>query len=131
MSKSISAEFGIAQVRMESMSLANENHTIPDHLVPAAFKGFLESFQFTRLGLPAGRQIVRIGQKLGDPVQRKHWISRFCLPLRNALLLNRPLRVSFNGIPVFLVPQGAVAGDIWAGLRCGRHEVSFLLSVLE
>ena len=131
MSKSISAEFGIAQVRMESMALANENHTIPDHLVPAAFKGFLESFQFTRLGLRAGRKIVRIVQKLGDPVQRKHWISRFCLPLRNALLLNRPLRVSFNGIPVFLVPQGAVAGDIWAGLRCGRHEVSFLLSVLE
>jgi FkbM family methyltransferase len=53
------------------------------------------------------------------------------LPLRNAMLLNRPLSVSFNKIPVFLVPQGAVAGDIWVGPRRERHDVSFLLSVLE
>ena len=55
----------------------------------------------------------------------------FGLPLRNAMLLNRPLTVSFNGYAFFLEPRGAIAGDIWAGLRCESQEVSFILNVLE
>jgi FkbM family methyltransferase len=51
--------------------------------------------------------------------------------LRNAIFLNRRITVSIDGIPVFLLPQGATAGDIWAGLRCERHEVSFILSALK
>jgi FkbM family methyltransferase len=51
--------------------------------------------------------------------------------MRNAILLSRPLTVSFSGIPVFLAPHGATAGDIWAGVRCESHEVSFILSVLD
>jgi FkbM family methyltransferase len=47
------------------------------------------------------------------------------------MLLNRPLTVSLNGIPVSLVPQGAVAVNLWAGLRSEKQEVSFILSVLE
>ena len=116
---------------METMALAKEDHMAPDHLVPPAFKDFLESFPFGRWGIRAGRKIVRILRKLGDPVQRKLWISRFSLPLRNAVLLNRPLTVYIDGIPVRLVPRGATAGDLWAGLGSERHEASFLLSVLE
>jgi FkbM family methyltransferase len=47
------------------------------------------------------------------------------------MLLKRPLTISFDGIPVSLVARGAVAGEIWTGLRSGRHEVSFILSLLE
>lgn len=113
------------------MALAKEDHMAPDRLVPPAFKDFLESFPFGRWGIRAARKIVRILQKLRDPGQRKLWMSRFCLPVRNAMLLNRPLTVSFNGIAVSLAPRGAVAGNIWAGLGGEKHEVSFILSVLE
>jgi FkbM family methyltransferase len=116
---------------METMALAKENQTAPDHLLPPAFKDFLESFPFGSWGVRAGRKIVRILHKMRDPALHKLWISRFCLPVRNAMLLNRPLTVSFNGIPVFLEPRGAVAAAIWTGLRCENHEVSFILSVLE
>jgi FkbM family methyltransferase len=121
----------LPHVRMETMALAKEDHTAPDHQASPAVRDFLESFPFGRGGIRAGRKIVRILRKLRDPVQRKLWIGRFCLPVRNAMFLNRRLAVSFNGIPVFLVPQGAVAGDIWAGLLRERHEVSFLLNALE
>jgi FkbM family methyltransferase len=116
---------------MEMMALAKEDHMAPDHLIPPAVKDFLESFQFGRWGIRAGRKTVGILHRLRDPAQRKLWVSRFFLPLRNAMLLNRPLTVSFNGISVFLEPRGAVAGNIWAGLGGERHEVSFILSVLE
>jgi FkbM family methyltransferase len=116
---------------MQTMALANEERMAPDHLVPPAVKDFLESFPIGRWGIRAGRKTIGILHKLRDPDQRKLWISRFSLPLRNALLLNRPLTVSFNGIPVFLEPRGAVAGNIWAGLGGERQEVSFLLNVLE
>jgi FkbM family methyltransferase len=116
---------------MEMMALAKEDHMAPDHLVPPAVKDFLESFQFGRWGIRAGRKTVGILHRLRDPDQRKLWISRFCLPLRNAMLLDRPLTVSFNGIPVFLEPRGAVAGNLWAGLGSERNEISFILSVLE
>ncbi len=113
------------------MSLAKEDRMAPDHLVPPPVKDYLESFQFGRWGIRAGRKIVRILQKFQDPAQRKLWIGRFCLPVRNAVLLNRPVTVSFDGIPVVLEPHGAVAGNIWAGLGGERHEVSFILSVLD
>jgi FkbM family methyltransferase len=116
---------------METMALAKEDQMPPEHLVPPAIKNFLESFPFGRWGIRGGRQIVRLLRKLRDPGQRKLWMSRFSLPLRNAVLLNRPLAVSFNGISVFLEPRGSIAGDIWAGLRCEKHEVSFILSALE
>lgn len=113
------------------MALAKESQPAADHLVPPAAKDFLESHPFGRWGIRTGRKIVRILRKLRDPGQRKLWIGRFCLPLRNAMLLNRPLTVSFHGIPVLLVPRGEVAGEIWAGVHRERQEVSFILSVLE
>jgi FkbM family methyltransferase len=113
------------------MALAKGNHMAPERLVPPAVKDLLESFSFGRWGIRGGRQIVQLLQKLRDPGQRKLWMSRFSLPLRNAVLLNRPLTVSFNGISVSLVPRGAVAADLWARLRSEKHEVSFILSVLE
>jgi FkbM family methyltransferase len=116
---------------MDTMALAKEQNAAPDHVVPPAIRNFLESAKFGRWGLRVGRGIVRVLQKMRNPVQRKLWIRQFGLPLRNAMLLNRPLTVSFEGIPVRLVPRGATAGDFWAGLRCETHEVTFILSVLE
>lgn len=111
------------------MALAREHYPAPGSILPPAIRNFLECFKFGRLGLRAGRKVVRTMQALR--LQRTRWMRQFGLPLRNAMLLNRPLTVSFNGIPVFLAPQGAVAGDIWAGPRRERHDVSFILSVLE
>jgi FkbM family methyltransferase len=116
---------------METMALAKENHMAPDHLVPPAVKDFLESFQFGRWGIRAGRKVVRILQNMREPAPRKLWIGRLSLPLRNAMLLNRPLSASFNGISVLLEPRGAVAGNLWAGFGCEEHEVSFILNALE
>jgi len=116
---------------METMALANEKCAAPDHLLPPAIRNFLESVKFGRWGLRAGRKIVRTLQKVRNPVQRRLWIRQFGLPLRNAILLNRPVKLSFDGNPVLLMPQGATAGDFWAGLRCETHEVTFILSALE
>jgi FkbM family methyltransferase len=113
------------------MALVKDPYAVPDPLLPPGVKNFLGSFQFGRWGLRVGRIIIQVLRKSRDPVQRKLWISRFGLPLRNAIFLNRPLTVSFNGIQVLLAPQGSIAGDIWAGVRCERHEVSFILDVLE
>lgn len=113
------------------MALVKDQYAVPDPLLSPGLKNSLEEFSLGRLGLRAGRKLVRSLRKLRNPVQRKLWISRFGLPLRNAIFLNRRITVSIDGIPVFLLPQGATAGDIWAGLRCERHEVSFILSALK
>jgi FkbM family methyltransferase len=114
---------------METMALSKEQYAPPEPLLPPAFKSFLEGFKFGRLGLRAGRKIVRTIQALR--IQRVLWMRQFGLPLRNAMLLNRPLTVSFEGIPVRLVPQGHIASLFWTGLRFERHEVAFILSVLQ
>jgi FkbM family methyltransferase len=116
---------------MGTMALAKDQYAVPDALLPSGFKNSLEGFKFGRLGLRAGRKFVRILRQLSNPVQRKFWICRFGLPLRNLILLNRQIAVSIDGISVLLFPQGATAGDIWAGLRCEKHEVSFILGALK
>ena len=113
------------------MALVKHEYVVSESLLPSGLKNSLEGFKFGRLGLRAGRKLLRTLRKLGDPAQRKLWVIRFGLPLRNAIFLNRQITVSIDGIRVFLFPQGATAGDIWAGLRMERHEVSFILSVLE
>jgi len=113
------------------MGLAKEHQMASDRLVPPAIKEFLESFRAGRWGIRAGRKIVQALRNFRDPVHRKVWISRIFLPPRNVLLWNRPIKVSFAGIPVFLEPRGAVAAAIWTGARCESYEVSFILSVLE
>ncbi len=113
------------------MALAKDQYAVPDPLLSPGVKNFLEGFKFGQWGLRVGRKIIQFLRKSRDPVQRKLWIGRFGLPLRNAMLLNRPLTVSFNGIPVLLEPRGSIAGDIWAGVRCESHEVSFILNALE
>jgi FkbM family methyltransferase len=113
------------------MTIAKDQYAVPDPILSSGAKNFLEGFTFGRWGLRAGRKIIQCLRKSRDPRQRKMWINRFGLPLRNAMLRNRPLTVSFERFSVMLAPQGATAGDIWAGIRCERHEVSFILSVLE
>lgn len=113
------------------MALAKDQYAAPAPLLSPGVKNLLEGFKFGRWGLGVGRKIVQFLRKAKDPLQRKFWISRFGLPLRNTMLLNRPLTISFNGIDVFLVPQGSTASDIWAGIRCESHEVSFILTALK
>ena len=114
---------------METMSLAKEQYAAAGPVLPPAVKNFLEGFKFGRFGLRAGRKIVRTMQAIR--LQRTLWMRQFGMPLRNALLLNRPLTVSFEGITVRLVPRGQVAAFFWTGHRFERHEVAFTLSVLE
>ena len=116
---------------MDTMALVKDQFALPEPLLPPGVKNFLESFKFGRLGVRAGRKFVQILRTSRDPMQRKLWIGRFGLPLRNAVLLNRPLPVSFHGIPVLLAPHGEVAGDVWAGVRRERQDVSFLLGMLQ
>jgi len=93
------------------MALAKEQYAAQDHVIPPAIRNFLESVAFGRLGLRAGRKIIRMMQKVRNPIQRKLWVRQFGMPLRNAMLLNRTLTVSFDGASLRLVPRGAIAGD--------------------
>jgi FkbM family methyltransferase len=104
---------------------------VPEPLISPAVKAALENSRFGRIGLGVGRPVVRFFRKLRDPVRHKVWIRQFGLPLRNAMLLNRPVTASFDGITVRLHPRGATASEFWAGIRCETHEVSFILRVLE
>lgn len=111
------------------MALTKEQSVAATPVLPPAVKSFLEGFRFGRLGLRVGRKTVRLMQAFR--LQRKIWIRQFGLPLRNAVLLNRPLTVSFEGIPVQLVPRGHIAGLFWTGLNFERHEIAFVLNALE
>jgi FkbM family methyltransferase len=111
------------------MSLSKGQYVVSDPLLPPAVKNFMEGFKFGRLGLRAGRKIVRMVQALR--LQRKLWMRQFGLPIRNVVLLNRPLTVSFDGIPVRLVPRGQIAGFLWTGVRSESQAISFILSTLE
>jgi len=113
------------------MALAKEQYPAADRILPASARSFLEDFQFGRWGIGAGRKIAQSLRSVQNPAQRKLWVRRRSLPLRNALLLNRPLTVFFGGIAVSLVPQGAVAAEIWIGLSGKKQQAAFLLSVLE
>lgn len=113
------------------MTVARVPYEVPEPILTPGLKHFLESFGVGRWGIRAGRKIRRSLQMIKDPVQHKEWIRQFGLPLRNAVLFNRPLTVTLDGVEIVLAPRGATAGDIWAGLRCERHEVSFILGVLE
>jgi FkbM family methyltransferase len=116
---------------MRTVALAKEESATPAPILSPGARNFLERFQVGQLALRIGRAIRPVVRKIQNPIQRRIWIRQFLLPLRNATLLNRPLRVSFGDGSVFLVPQGSAASDIWTGLRHERHEVSFLQSILE
>jgi len=111
------------------MAVSRERHAGPEPLLPPAIKSFLEGFELGRLGLRLGRKIVRGTQALR--FQREVWMRQLGLPLRNAVLLNRSLTVSFEGIPIHLVPKGHVASLFWTGHKFEKYEVAFILSVLE
>jgi FkbM family methyltransferase len=113
------------------MALLKDQYAAPEPLLPPRVKNILAGFKIGRWGIGAGRKIIQFLQKSRNPLQRRLWISRFSLPVRNAILLNQPVTVSFDGIPVLLTPQGATATDIWAGVRCESHEVSFILGALK
>jgi FkbM family methyltransferase len=116
---------------METMAIAKDRYAVPTPLLPPEVKNFLAGFKVGSLGLRACRKFIQILRMSRDSVQRKLWISRFCLPLRNAMLMNRPLTVSFDGIPIRLAPHGEVAGDVWTQLRRERQDDSFLLTALK
>lgn len=111
------------------MALAREQYAGPTHVVPPTIRNFLERFESGRLVLRAGRKIVRIVQAVR--LQRTLWLRQFGLPLRNVVLFNRPLTVSFEGMTLRLSPKGQVATFSWTGVIFARHEIAFILSVLE
>ncbi len=113
------------------MAVARAQQTLPDPILDPGVKNFLESFLLGRWGIRAGRQARQWLRALRDPVQHKIWLRQWILPLRNLAVWNRPIPLSIDGISVRMVPRGETAGDIWAGLRCETHEISFILNVVE
>jgi FkbM family methyltransferase len=115
---------------INTMAHAREHYQSLDRILPPSIRNFLGEFKFGRLGLQVGSKTRLILREGGDLIRFKVWIRKFALPLRNVILFNRPLAISFGEIPVLLVPRGTLAGNVWTGLRRDRNEVSFLLSIL-
>ncbi len=113
------------------MALAKEHYPALDRILPTTARNFLWDFPLGRRGIGAVQKIVRSVRALRNPSKRKLWMRQRLLPLRNVVLLNRPLTVSFDGVPVSFVPQGAFAREIWSGIGGKKQEVSFLLNALE
>lgn len=85
-------------------------------------------------------QMIAYGRKLAGVVRRKfrsrkRAVWRQCLGfsfrIRNILLVRRPIRVNVAQVPFRLAPKGAVALDIWSGLRFERNELQFILEVFQ
>jgi FkbM family methyltransferase len=117
--------------KTETMALTENQFAVPAPILPPKVENFLGVFQLGRLGIRLGRAIRRFLRKIRDPIQHKIWIRQFVLPIRNTILLNRPLTVSIGEMTVFLAPRGSTAGDIWVGLHSESHEVSLILNMLE
>jgi FkbM family methyltransferase len=52
-------------------------------------------------------------------------------PARNVLSRRKPLTVRARGQRFFLVAEGAVAADTWSQSRFERHELDFILNILQ
>jgi FkbM family methyltransferase len=114
---------------MEKMSVTRDKYAVSSSFLPSGVKDFLESFRMGRLGLRGGRKAIRILQAL--QLQRKLWMRQFGLPLRNVMLFNRPLTISFGNIQIRLVPRGQIASFFWTEHRFENIEIEFILNVLE
>lgn len=55
----------------------------------------------------------------------------FLFSARNALLLNKPLSIRAGGQSYLLSPKGSVPLEMWAGRYFERHELEFMLRVLD
>lgn len=113
------------------MAVNKDQYAVPEPLLSPGVKNFLDNFKIGRLGLQVGRKIIGFLRKSRDPIQRKLWIGQLGLPLRNALLLNRPLAISLEGVPIQFAPQGQIAASVWTGRHFERHEIAFILRMLE
>lgn len=51
--------------------------------------------------------------------------------VRNAIKRSAPIRAEVGGVSFCLVPEGAIAFDIWSGLRFERPELEFIVKVLR
>ena len=114
----------------QKAALAKQDYALPEPILTPGVKAFLENFRCGQVGLRAGRAIRKALRKLRDPIQHKIWIRQYALPLRNAMLLARPLAVHVGYVPVLLTPRGSTAGDFWAGLSSAGHEDALILSLL-
>jgi len=113
------------------MAVARAQHALPEPILNPGVKNFLESYRLGRLGIHSARKVRRLFYTLRDPLQHKTWIRQFVLPVRNALLMNRPVTVSAAGTRLILEPRGSTAGDIWTGLRSEEHQFSFFRNILN
>jgi len=59
---------------------------------------------------------------------RRKWLY-YALALRNTLFLGRLIKVQVGGVSFHIAPRGAVAMDLWSGLRFERHELELILSI--
>lgn len=59
------------------------------------------------------------------------WKYKILFPIRNAISLGKPVSVHVGEQQFHLVPEGAVAGYTWSNLLFERHELEFILRMLE
>lgn len=80
------------------------------------------------------RVVRSISFRTRRALSRENWgvIKRnYLFPVRNALLCNKPLRVRAGGQRYLLAPKGAVPLEMWAGRYFEKHELDFILDILE
>jgi FkbM family methyltransferase len=89
-------------------------------------------------GLPL--RVARFGMRAARAISHRACVAMTGLtrikrnvifPVRNALTGHKPLSVRAGGQQFFLVAEGAVAADTWSQSRFERHELDFILKILQ
>lgn len=81
-----------------------------------------------RFARRVARSLMYRTQAAFNPVMIKRNVI---YPIRNILLRQKPLTVDVGSLSYLLAPEGAVPLEMWAGSCFERHELEFILSVLE
>jgi FkbM family methyltransferase len=92
----------------------------------------LAQWHRTYASLTLGELLRKARRRLTRPLffaYRQVLVAAF--RLRNILKRSAPIRVEAGAVSFRLMPQGAVAFDIWSGLRFERPELEFILTILE
>jgi FkbM family methyltransferase len=79
----------------------------------------------------AGRKILREVRKLIDPSNIRRVRRDIGLPLRNAVLHSKPIKVNLAGQRLRLVPEGAIAAGLWSGADFEAAELALISRLLR
>ena len=93
--------------------------------LPAAMK------TLARLTRRAGRAVLSGAHRIQRTLAPGTIKSEVIFPIRNVFLRHKPLTVEAGGLSYVLAAEGAVAKQMWSGRYFERHELEFVLSVLE